>query len=110
MPLRAHARPEAFPNENMEWRPSLANPGMPEPAPGGDIPSEMPPRPYPGERPLGSDEPSAPFEEPPFEEPPFEELPFEELPTEESPNEAPAEPGIGLDDRPGAPADPGLRV
>nr|WP_299657802.1 hypothetical protein [Methylobacterium sp.] len=88
----------------------MANPGMPEPAPGGDIPSEMPPRPYPGERPLGSDEPSAPFEEPPFEEPPFEELPFEELPTEESPNEAPAEPGIGLDDRPGAPADPGLRV
>lgn len=42
----------------------MADPRMPEPAPDGDSSSEMPPRPYPGERPLGSDEPSAPFEEP----------------------------------------------
>ena len=32
-----------------------------------DTPPAMPPRPYPGERPLGADEPSAPFEEPPGE-------------------------------------------
>jgi hypothetical protein len=50
----------------------------------------MPPRPFPGERPLGPDEPSAPFEEPPIDEP--------------------VEPGIGPEHLPGAPTDPGIRV
>ena len=63
----------------------MANPGVPEPIPGGDIPSETP-RPYPGERPLGPDEPSAPFEEPPTREP--------------------GTPDIA----PGSPADPGVRA
>jgi hypothetical protein len=66
----------------------MAYPGMPGPVPGG-TPSELPPRPYPGERPLGSDEPSAPFEE--------------------LPGEIPGEPDIGPDLGPGAPVDPGAR-
>ncbi len=69
---------------------TVSNPGMPDPIPGGDVPSEIPPRPFPGERPLGPDEPSAPFDEPPIDEP--------------------AEPGIGPDHLPGAPTDPGIRV
>ncbi|NEU12777.1 hypothetical protein G3T14_11605 [Methylobacterium sp. BTF04] len=68
----------------------MANPGLPEPAPGGDSPLELPPRPYPGERPLGSDEPSAPFEEPPIDDP--------------------VEPGIGPDPEPGTPTDPERRT
>jgi hypothetical protein len=69
---------------------TMANPGMPDPIPGGDVPGGMPPRPFPGERPLGPDEPSAPFEEPPVDEP--------------------VEPGIGPEHLPGAPTDPGIRA
>ncbi|TXN76303.1 hypothetical protein FV228_00745 [Methylobacterium sp. WL18] len=68
----------------------MANPGMPDPIPGGDIPTEMPPRPFPGERPLGPDEPSAPYEDAPIDEP--------------------VEPGIGPDHLPVAPTDPGIRA
>ncbi len=47
----------------------MAGPGMPDPIPGGDVPTELPPRPFPGERPLGPDEPSAPYEDHPIDEP-----------------------------------------
>ena len=67
----------------------MANPGMPDPIPGGDIPAELPPRPFPGERPLGCDEPSAPFEEPPIDEPFEPDIGPEHLP------DAPTGPGIG---------------
>lgn len=67
----------------------MANPGMPDP-PGGADPAEMPPRPFPGERPLGADEPSAPYEEP-------------------TPDE-PLGHGIGPGQGPGDPAIPGPRL
>lgn len=68
----------------------MADPGVTDLIPDGEIPSELPPRPFPGERPLGPDEPSAPYDEPPIEEP--------------------VEPGIGPENLPGAPTDPGIRV
>lgn len=68
----------------------MADPGVPDPIPGDEIPSELPPRPFPGERPLGPDEPSAPYDEPSIEEP--------------------VEPGIGPGHLPGAPTDTEIRV
>ncbi|KQP14691.1 hypothetical protein ASF26_17605 [Methylobacterium sp. Leaf93] len=68
----------------------MANPGMPDRIPDGDIPLETPPRPFPGERPLGPDEPSVPYEDAPVDEP--------------------VGPGIGPDHRPEAPTDPGIRA
>ncbi|TXM73702.1 hypothetical protein FV226_08795 [Methylobacterium sp. WL12] len=68
----------------------MANPGMPDPSPGGDAPSEPPPRPFPGERPLGPDEPSAPFEEPA--------------------SDVPLGPVIDPEPLPGEPAVPGIRA
>ena len=65
----------------------MANPGMPEPLP--ELES-IPDHRIPSERPLGSDEPSAPFAE--------------------SPGADPAEPRIGPGDLPREPAEPGLRV
>ena len=82
VPLRARVRPVGHRDEQVRIS-SVANPGMPDPIPGGDVPSQLPPRPFPGERPLGSDEPSAPFEEPP--EPGMHP---------DCPAEGPIEPGI----------------
>jgi hypothetical protein len=59
----------------------------PEPRPDGEAPPELPPRPFPGERPLGSDEPSAPFAGPP--------------------RDIPVEPGTGAED---SAAEPGIRA
>jgi hypothetical protein len=95
VPLRAHVRPVGHLSRMAMEDPAMANPGnpdpsTPDPAPGGDIPSEMPPRPFPGERPLGPDEPSAPYEDNSIDEP--------------------VEPGTGPETLQGAPTDPGIRV
>jgi hypothetical protein len=67
----------------------MASPGPPDPKPAGPRPIDRPasPRPCPGERPLGPDEPSAPIDVP------------EDLPN----------PGIGPDVPPGDPCGPDLR-
>lgn len=68
----------------------MADPGLTNAAPDTPVPIDGPPGPwpFPGERPLGSDEPSAPVD---------------------VPAEAPA-PGTGPDVPPGDPAGPDLRV
>lgn len=65
------ARPARRPSVTNRLEDSrLANSGAPEPTPGADDLNEAPPRPFPGERPLGSDEPSEPYEETPPNESP----------------------------------------